>query len=135
MSIVTNRKKSPFVLIKIQMLRSPEFRQLSPIAQLLWIYLRANYNPLNPECVNRATGRDQVYASYSELKTIHGFHSSATISKAFSELLNNGWIEVAEKGGLYAGRSAYYFSGPYGQFPLSQKMQHKTFRVGHGRYI
>jgi len=122
------------VLIKISMLRSKEFRQLSPTAQLLWIYLRANFNPMNPDCTNRATGRDQVYLSYSEIKTVNGFHSSATISKAFKELIDNGWIQVAERGGLYAGPSAYYFIGPYGQFPMSQKMHGKTVRIGGGRY-
>ncbi|GEM_PF-965195 len=134
MTLQQNRSNPPFVLTQIRMLRSPEFRKLSPTAQLLWIYLRANYNPLNPECTNRATGRDQVYLSYSELKTVNGFHSSATISKTFKELIDNGWIQVAEKGGLYAGRSAYYFIGPYGKFPLSQKMHGKTVRIGTGRY-
>jgi len=134
MSIEKNRKKSPFVLIKIQMLRSPEFRQLSLSAQMLWIYLRAQYNPLNPDCINPATRLYQVYLSYSELKNINGFRSSATISKAFTELILNDWIEVAERGGLYAGRSSYYFKGPYSQFPLSQKMHGKTVRIGTGNY-
>lgn len=135
MTIKKNRRKAPFVLIKIGMLRSPEFRQLSPTSQLLWIYLRANFNPLNPECTNIATGRDQVYLPYSELKTVNGFHSSATIAKSFKELQDAGWITIAEKGGLYAGRSAYYFTGPYGKFPLSQKMHGKTVRIGiGGRY-
>ncbi|MBU1682890.1 helix-turn-helix domain-containing protein, partial [Patescibacteria group bacterium] len=113
--------------------RSPEFRQLSLSAQMLWIYLRAQYNPLNPDCINPATRRDQVYCSYSELKNINGFRSSATISRAFKELIDNDWIEVAERGGLYAGRSAYYFKGPYSKFPQSTKNFNKRFKVA-GRY-
>jgi len=134
MSFQKKRSTSPFVLIRIQMLRSPEFRRLSLPAQMLWIYLRAQFNPYKADCFNPATGRDQVYMSYSELKKINGFRSSATISKAFKELIQNDWIEVAERGGLYAGHSAYYFKGPFSKFPLSQKYQHKKFRIGNGIY-
>jgi len=113
MSLQQNRSTSPFVLIRIRMLRSPEFRRLSLSAQMLWIYLRAQFNPYNADCFNPATGRGQVYLPYSELQNINGFRSSATISKAFKELIKNDLIEVVEKGGLYGGPSAYAFKGKY----------------------
>ena len=99
------------------MLRDPEYQELSLVAKLLWIILRSEYNPHNPECTNLATGQAQVHLPYSRLKKINGFKSSATISKALKELINKNWLVVTEHGGLYNGKSAYAFLGKYAPFP------------------
>jgi len=121
--IKNNRSTPPFVLAEIGMLRDPEFLELSLAAKMLWIFLRREFNPYNPECKNPITGQDQVYLSYSKLKKINGFKSAATISKAIKELINKNWIVVAEQGGLYAGRSAYVFVGKYAPFPNKKKVK------------
>jgi hypothetical protein len=97
---------------------------------MLWIYLRAQFNPYKADCFNLATGREQVYLAYSDLKKINGFRSSATISKAFKELTQNDWIEVVEKGGLYGGPSAYAFKGKYAPFQNTVRKNKKWWR-GH----
>ena len=119
MSFLQNRSNPPFVLIYVKILRSPEFRRLSPAAQILWVHLRAQFNPNDPTCLNPATAEEQVYLPYNEIKKINGFHSSATISKTFKELIDAGWIKITEKGGLYRGRSAYTFIGPFKRFPFN----------------
>lgn len=94
----------PFVMIRRDLLKDPEFRKLSSSAIILYIYLRAkfNYKTLS-----------EVTLAYSEMK---GILSTKTISKAFKELQDARWIEKTKHGGLYGGVCAYKFIGPYKDF-------------------
>ncbi len=97
-------KAPPFVMIRIDLLKDPEWRKLSSSAKLVYIYLRAkfNYKTLS-----------DVTLAYSEIKDIF---SSRTISKAFKELIRDGWIERVTQGGLFGGITVYKFIGQYKDF-------------------
>ena len=60
-----------FVMLGRGMLRSPEWKELSPAAKLAYVYLKSKYNGSN-------NGGVQLH--YSELKGIRGLSSSSTIS-------------------------------------------------------
>lgn len=85
MPINQNRRTNrSFVMISRDMLfRCEEWRELSPAAKILYLYLKAKYNGLN-------NGNIRLY--YSELNGIKGFSSAATISRAFKELVRNNWV-------------------------------------------
>lgn len=97
-------KAGPFVMIRQDLLKDNEWRKLSSSAKLVYIYLRAkfNYKTLS-----------NVTLAYSEIKDML---SSRTISKAFKELINGGWIEKVTPGGLFGGVTVYKFIGPYKDF-------------------
>jgi len=50
-------------------------------------------------------------------------------TQSLKKLIGNDWIEVAERGGLFAGHSSYCFKGPYAKFPLSQKYRNRHFSI------
>jgi len=97
-------KSPPFVMIRQDLLKEPEWCKLSSSAKVLYIYLRAkfNYKTLS-----------EVTLAYSEMKDNM---SSKTIRKAFIELMVGGWIERTKQGGLFGGVCAYKFIGPYKDF-------------------
>lgn len=118
MSIKESRgRNNPFVLTEIAMLRDKEILKLSANAFRLWIYLRAAFNPRNDECFNLATGKKQVYLTYSVIKKIKGLHSHSTIAKALRELIEGQFIELTERGRGNGSRNAYAFVGKYSNFP------------------
>jgi len=128
MSIIDHRSKKPFVLVYIDLLRDPDFMNLSNSAKILYIYLRAAYNPYYEE-LNDYTGEIQVRLPYKQIEKIKGFTSN-TIKKCFDELKNAKFIKIAEQGGL--GRpnmpnikSAYSFVGKYKNFPNQNKKKGK----------
>jgi len=120
MSILHRQNKRPCVVIYLDCLRSPEFGSLTPRAQILWIRLRGQFNPNNPDCWNKATDQPQVKFSYSELLKIKGFHSKLTISETFKELVAKGWLVLTERGGKGGALSAYSFAGKFANFPKSR---------------
>lgn len=118
MSIQQNRSKRPFVLLPMELLRK-DFRELSNIAKMLWIYLRADYNP-RKERISDLTGNAEVSVSYNYLKKIKGFKNPNSVAKAFKELINAGLIEKSTCGGI--GKTDYYsFKGKYEKFPNQKK--------------
>jgi len=98
------QKSPPFVMIRQDVLKDSEWRKLSSSAKVIYIYLRSkfNYRTLS-----------EVSLAYSEIKDMF---SSKTISRAFKELVEKGWIEKVKKGGLYGGVCTYKFTGPYKDF-------------------
>ena len=100
------QKAPPFVMIRKDLLKDPEWRKLSSSAKVLYIYLRAkfNYRTLS-----------EVTLAYSEVKDMM---SSKTISRVFKELTKEGWIERVKLGGLYGRISTYKFIGQYKDFYL-----------------
>jgi len=123
-----------YVSLLILMLHELEFRKLSMIARMLWIYLRAEYRPNNKKYINSETGRIQVPMPYKELQKRSGFKSMETISKAFRELIDNKWIEIAIQGGMTEGMSWYYFTGKYAEF-YNKKRGQKKRKKGKKRFI
>jgi len=98
------RKGPPFVMIRIDLLKDPEWRKLSYSTMLLYIYLRTKFNYKT---------FSEVTLAYSEMKDMM---SSKTIRKAFIELMDGGWIERTKDGGLFGGVCKYKFIGPYKDF-------------------
>ena len=99
------KQKAPnFVMVFHDLLRDPEWRQLSTSAMIVYIYMRKNFNYKT---------FNEVTLTYSEIKDIF---SSRTISKAFKELQNKGFIEKTNQGGLYRGKCSYKFIGKYKDF-------------------
>jgi len=104
MSKQNKSKSPPFTMIRHDLLKDPQWRQLPSSAKIIYIYLRSkfNYRTLS-----------EVTLAYSEVKDMM---SSKTISRAFKELIEGGWIQKTKKGGLYGGVCTYTFSGPYKDF-------------------
>ena len=102
----SKKKKCPsrFVMIRLDLLKDPEWRQLSSSAKIIYIYLRTkfNYKTLS-----------QVTLTYSEVKDMM---SSGTISTAFKDLQKAKFIEKVKQGGLFGGTCAYKFIGKYKDF-------------------
>ena len=106
----------PFVLVKSDLLKDKTWRKLSSTAKVLWIYLRSKFNPYK-EDINPASGKLQVRLSYSEMRDIRDFSSTKSMRNAICELQKAKLIEITEKGGKYAGASAYSFTGKFSKFP------------------
>jgi len=97
-------KGPPFVRIRRDMLKDPEWRKLSNSAKVLWIYLRAKFNYKT---------KDEITLAYLEMKDIM---SSRTVSRALNELIQDNWIKKTKQGGLYGGLCTYKFNGKYKDF-------------------
>ena len=87
-----------FVRLSTKTLRGQAFRSLKPSSALLYLQLKAKYNGSN-------NGDIKLY--YSELKGIQGLSSPSTISNAFKELIEKGWVKKTEHGGLYRYSNSY----------------------------
>jgi predicted transcriptional regulator len=81
-----------------------EWKQLSPAAKLVYIYLKAKHNGRN---------NGEICLHYSELETSRGLGSPSTVSKAFKELEKAGWIRKTKHGGLYRYQNLYELTGRY----------------------
>jgi len=97
-------KAPPFVMVRRDLLKDPEWRKLSSSAKVIYIYLRAKFNYKTLQ---------EVSLAYLEVKDMM---SSKTISKAFKELQQAGFIEKTKHGGLFGGVCAYKFIGQFKDF-------------------
>lgn len=99
--------KSFVMLSRGMLLRSPEWKGLSPAAKLAYVYLKAKYNGSN-------NGVIRLY--YSELKGVKGISSSTTISKALKELQEKGWLKRTQLGGLIRYFNEFELTGKYDDY-------------------
>lgn len=90
-----------------KMLRSHEWKMLGPAAKILYIHLKGKYNGHN-------NGEIRLY--YSELKGIKGLSSPSTVSHAFNELEEKGWIKRTKLGGLYRTINEYELTGNFDDY-------------------
>lgn len=94
----------PFVPLRKDMLKSPEWRRLSNKAKIIYLYLRNN---ANGEIKN-------IKLPYSALEDMMTSH---TIAKGFRELREAGLVKQVFKGGRFGSPALYsfigYFSSPY----------------------
>lgn len=102
-----NRGQKSFIMLPREMLRSREWKELSPPAKIVYICLKGKYNGRN--------NRD-ICLYYSELTGIKGLSSSSTISKAFRELEDKEWIIRRNIGGLFRKSNRYELTGRYGDY-------------------
>jgi len=98
------KKSPPFVMIRYDLLKDKEFRQLSNSAKIVYIYMRAkfNYKTLS-----------EVTLTYSEMNDVMG---TQAMSNALKELVNKEWIIKVVAGGLMGGCSTYRFNGRFKDF-------------------
>ena len=100
-----NRTNKSFVMIGRRMLlKTNEWKSLTPSAKLLYIYLKSRYNGSN---------NGEIQLHYSELKGIKGLSSNNTVAKAFQELEKKGWIKKTRIGGLYRYVNEFELTGTY----------------------
>lgn len=96
------RRRSPsFVGIERSVLKSAAWRELGNAARVLYLHLKAKYDGKN-------NGDIKLY--YSEMK---GVMATATLSKAFKELEQRGWIEKTKYGGRYRFVCSYRLTGTH----------------------
>jgi hypothetical protein len=99
--MVKKNKLPPFVAIYKALLKNPEWRNLPSSAKVLYVYMRGKFN---------AETLSEVSLAYSE---VDDMFSTSTISKAFKELQDKGFIEKTKYGGLYGGVCRYKFIGEF----------------------
>jgi len=102
-----NKGYKSFVMLPRKMIRSQEWKNLGPAAKILYIHLKGKYNGHN-------NGEIRLY--YSELKGIQGLLSPSTVSKAFKELEEEGWIKRTKLGGLYRTINEYELTGNFDDY-------------------
>jgi len=90
-----------------KMIRSQEWKNLGPAAKILYIHLKGKYNGHN-------NGEIRLY--YSELRGIQGLLSPSTVSKAFKELEEEGWIKRTKLGGFYRCINEYELTGNFDDY-------------------
>ncbi len=88
-------------MVRVDMLKDPEWRKLPSSAKVIYIYLRAKFNHKD---------LSRVTLTYPELKDMM---SPNTIAKAIKALEDNGWIKKVYQGGLFGGANKYQFVGEY----------------------
>lgn len=94
----------PFVALYKALLKDPSWRSLSSSAKILYVYLRSKFN---------TSSWGEVSLAYSEVKDMM---STKTISRAFKELQDKGFIEKTKHGGLFGGVCKYKFIGQFAAF-------------------
>jgi DNA-binding MarR family transcriptional regulator len=99
------RSNKSFVMIgRGMLLRSQQWKELSPAAKLAYIYIKSKFNGIN-------NGGIRLY--YSELKGVKGLSSPSTISRALKELEKKEWIKRTKLGGLYRHFNEFKLTGKY----------------------
>ena len=91
-------------MVRKDLLKDHNWRKLSSSAKVLYIYLRQKFNYKTFQ---------EVTLAYSEVKDMM---SSKTVSRAFKELQQAGFIEKTKQGGLFGGVCAYKFIGQFKDF-------------------
>lgn len=80
-------------MIRKDLLRDEDFRKLTSGAKILYIHLRAKFNPKNSD-------PSEVILTYEEMKDVLG---PQAMSRALKELLKGDWIKRTKKGGMFGG--------------------------------
>lgn len=97
-----DKRNNNFVMIPRKILQDEDWRRFTSSAKILYIYLKGRYN-------GRNNGQIRLY--YSQLKTVKGLSSPGTISHAFHELKEAGWITPTKYGGLFRHFNEYKLTG------------------------
>lgn len=91
-------KKKGFIQIHWNFYDSKEWKSLHWYSKLAYLRMKRKYNPNNG---------DHVAVSYREMSDEM---SQQSFGRAIKELLEVGFIEVVQKGGLFRKRNFYVFS-------------------------
>ena len=99
------RDTPPWVRLSKDLLyECTEWKELTPAAKLLYLYMKAKYNGSNNK---------QIKVTYSELKGVRGLSAPKTISKASLELERKGWFKRTQYGGLFRYYNLYELTWEY----------------------
>lgn len=104
-------KIPPFIAVRKDLLKDPEWQKLSSSAKVLWIYLRNNYDYSN--------NSKETFLSYKQMQGVMG---SKAMSRSLKELIDNKWIEKTKHGGLFGGVCRYKFLGKYRDYYFNKKV-------------
>lgn len=81
-----------------------EWKELSPAAKLLYMYIKARYNGSN---------NGKIKVPYGDLKGSKGLSSPKTFSNAQKELIDKEWIIKTEYGGMFRYSNLYELTWKY----------------------
>jgi len=95
---MSKRKKPGFIQILWSMYDSKEWRSMHWYSKIAYLRIKRKYNPNNGE---------KISVSYREMEDEM---CQVTFGKAIKELIEVGFIEVIQKGGLYRKRNYYILS-------------------------
>jgi hypothetical protein len=96
-------KKWLYIMLPKEMLFKREWKELSPAAKIIYLYLKAKWSPHKP--------RIRLY--HSKLKDIKGLKSPNTRCRGFRELEEKGWVIRTELGGLFRHFNEYELTGKH----------------------
>lgn len=102
------KKQPPFVMIVKYMLRSKAWQSLSNPARVAYVHLKAKYNGSN--------GKD-LSLTYSEMEP---YMSRRTFSRAIKQLINCGFIELVQHGGLMRSPNIYALADDWKSYPQNK---------------
>lgn len=84
--------------IERRTLKEDPWQGLSACAKIFYIHLKSRYNGGN---------NGKIKFPYSAMKGVRGCSTNRAISKAVKELLDEGWIEINQVGGMYRHYNLY----------------------------
>lgn len=98
------QKAQPFIMVSKKMLADPVYRKLSSSAQIIYIYMR-----------NKLNGKYglSIVLTYKEMNDVMG---TQAFSRATKELIEAGFIDKVEKGGLFGNANVFKFIGEHSPF-------------------
>lgn len=95
------KKGPPFVMLRNEVLDSPEWHSLTTSEMVAYIHIKRYYNGAN---------NGQIQLHYVSMKKIM---APGTLSKAIKGLEMKGWIVKETPGGMYRYKSLYRMTGKY----------------------
>ena len=104
---MARRRRPRFVMMHKQVLESPEWKELSHIEKLLYIYVKAGYNGGNNGNIPfNYSKHEKEFASATIAKVLGGVRQKGT-------LIEKGWLEKERKGGRYRYKVFFRLTGRF----------------------
>ena len=92
-------------MVQKELLRSQDWKALSNSERIAWIHLKASF---------KGYGSESLSLTYASMRDIM---AAATLSKALKGLIEKGWVEKTQHGGLYRYYCTYRLVGPWSKLP------------------
>lgn len=103
-----------FLRVYMSMLTAPRWKKLSKGAQVLYIYMKAQYYSKNT--VEYPTERDIFYFNDALIRYYELYTNMSQYRKDRQQLIDNGFIEVVEDNHLRKKKNIYKFSDRWKAF-------------------
>jgi len=95
------------VAVERRLFHTKEWAALPPPEKILYLHVKARYIPGN---------NGKIAMPYTAMRRIEGCKSSRTISMAFAGLIEKGWLEREQLGGLYRKINTYKLTFKYDNY-------------------